>query len=112
MESVRDRVAFITGAASGIGALAIDGGGGNFHRKSSREPGRPHGVERLLSDLGDAASHDLADLPRVDPGPVDCRLLDVPQQVGRVDSRERSTAPSDRCTYGLDDVHWLHGLPP
>ena len=72
-----------------------------------REPGRePRGagdVERLLAGLADAAADDLLDLGRVDTGPVDQRLLDETEGLGRVHGGQAAVALPDGGADGIDD---------
>ncbi len=73
---------------------------------SPREPRVARDVEGLLPDLRDTAPHDLADLPRLDPCPLDGPLLNLPQKIGRMDGGECPPASPDRCSGCLDDVHF------
>ncbi len=64
-------------------ALGVDSGGGDVHRQTGGEPRGAGDVERLLTDLADAAAHDLAHACRVDAGALDERLLDEAEQGSR-----------------------------
>ena len=52
------------------------------------EPRGPGDVERLLTDLAHAPADHLADLDRVDAGPVDRGALHEAEQIGRVHGGE------------------------
>lgn len=77
----------------GRAALGVDGGGGDLERVTVLEPCGARDVEGLFAYLRNATADDLADLAGVDPAALDEPLLDVGQQIGRVDTGKFAIAP-------------------
>ena len=68
--------------------------------------GEPRGagdVEALHADLADTAADHLADLGRIDAGPVDQLLLHDGERIRRVERRHAAAATPDRGTDRFDD---------
>ena len=84
-------------------ALAVDGRRRDLEREPGAQPRGAGDVERLLADLAHAAADDLADLERVDAGPLDRGPLHEAEQVGGVHGGERAVAAPERRAHGLDD---------
>ena len=90
----------------GGAALAVDGGGRRLHRQTGLQPGVAPDVERLLTDLLDAARDDVLDLRSVDPRALDDGGVGLPEKLVRV--RVLVVAllgmtAADRRARGLDD---------
>ena len=91
------------GCLLGRATLPVDRDTRDALRKPSREPRRARHVDRLRSDLVDAAEDDVVDVRGVDPGPLDERGQHMSAEVGRMNLGKAATAPPHRGAYCLND---------
>ena len=68
----------------GRAALAVDGRGGRLDRQALLQPGVARDVERLLTELLDAARDDVLDLGGVDAGSLEDLGVGLAEEIVRV----------------------------
>ena len=80
---------------------------------SSGSPAASQDVRAMLPACGadrvDAAEDHVVHGGGIDAGPMHQTVEYVGAEIGRMNAREPSPAPSDRCTYGVNDVRLGHG---
>ena len=89
-------------------ALAVCGGSADGFGPAGDEQRDTSDVERLLTDLADAAHLNVLDRIGLDARAVDESVQHLPRQLVGADARERPVLPADRASYGVDDVGLRH----
>ena len=88
-------------------ALSVDRCCWHVIGKSRNEPSSSGHIERLLTNLVDAAADDLTDQSRIDTRPVEEVAKRCGQQVGGVNIGKLATALRERRPDSIEDYGWL-----